>query len=224
MTNWPSYWAGLPPMWYGTHAIGPMVVLSGSRVRQVHGFGSGTMDPELHKQYGNPFPMETAILQFENGLVGEATRSLFECGRPYQEGVFAYGSKMAFEWGQRDMDPPYISTLIDEPKSSGSILLTETKILTDIPNPYHLLPESIQHHTVGEEFDPLNPQDTLKKGSSGGHHGSHPHLVHEFVRSIIEEREPWINVEMAANITGAGICAHTSAMNGGIGIMVPHIR
>ncbi|WP_330620836.1 hypothetical protein [Blautia pseudococcoides] len=29
---------------------------------------------------------------------------------------------------------------------------------------------------------------SFKQG--GGHGGSHPHLVHEFIRSIIEERKP----------------------------------
>ena len=66
MTGWPWYWEGLPPMWYGTHAIGPMVALSGSRISKVHCFGSGTMDEQLHKQYGNPYPVETAIFAFEN--------------------------------------------------------------------------------------------------------------------------------------------------------------
>ena len=32
----------------------------------------------------------------------------------------------------------------------------------------------------------------------GGHHGSHPHLVHEFVRSIIEGRKPRIDERRAA--------------------------
>jgi hypothetical protein len=46
----------------------------------------------------------------------------------------------------------------------------------------------------------------------GGHHGSHPHLVHEFVRSIIEKRASWIDAATAANWTAAGICAHEFAM------------
>ena len=47
MSNWPDYWMGLPPMYYGTHAIAPMVGLSGSRIRKVHCFGSGTMEKWL---------------------------------------------------------------------------------------------------------------------------------------------------------------------------------
>ena len=224
MRGWPSYWNGLPPMWYGTHAIAPLVVLSQSRVCRVNGFGSGKMDPSMYGQYANTFPVETAMLEFENGLRGEATRSLFECARPYQEGLFVYGTKMCFEWGHRDENAPYLSKLVVEELNGRRGLRSTTEILSDLPNPYQRLPESIRGYTVGQNFDPLNPQDTLKKGSGGGHHGSHPHLVHEFVRSIVEEREPWINVELAANITGAGICAHISAQNGGAAVTVPHIR
>ena len=222
MANWPEYWMGLPPMWYGTHAIGPMVALSGSRISRVQCFGSGTMAQWLTERYGNPYPMESALFEFENGLKGEATRSLFECARPYQEGMFIYGSDGCFEWGFLDEDSPYVTRqhpAVDGVR--GSYVGSE---ITEMPNYYDSLPESLWKYTVGSNFDPLNPQDSLKKGAGGGHHGSHPHLVHEFVRSIIEEREPWINVELAANITAAGLCAHESAMNNGASVTVPHIR
>jgi hypothetical protein len=42
-----------------------------------------------------------------------------------------------------------------------------------------------------------------------------PHLAHEFVRSIVERRPPWINAITAANWTAAAICVHESAMAGG---------
>lgn len=111
MANWPDYWLGLPPMFYGTHAIAPMIGLAGSRICRTVCFGSGTMDEQLVKQYGNPFPVESALFEFENGLKGEATRSLFETARIYQEGMFVYGSKKSFEWGFADNDAPYVTTL-----------------------------------------------------------------------------------------------------------------
>ena len=55
----------------------------------------------------------------------------------------------------------------------------------------------------------------------GGHHGSHPHLVHEFVRAIMEDRPAAIDAVTAANWTAAGICAHQSAMAGGAEVVVP---
>ena len=218
MAGWPSYWMGLPPMWYGTHAIGPMVALSGSRIKRVVCFGSGQMEPWLSEQYGNPFPVESALFEFENGMKGEATRSLFETARMYQEGMFVYGSKKSFEWGFTDGDNPYITTLGS--LGSGRGKYTEFK-MTEMPNFHQTLPEEIQRFTVGGNFDPLNPQDSLKKGSGGGHHGSHPHLVNEFVRSIIEERKPWIDEKLGGNITGAGLCAHESAMKNGEDVIVP---
>ncbi|MBR0463518.1 MAG: Gfo/Idh/MocA family oxidoreductase [Clostridia bacterium] len=220
MSFWPDYWMGLPPMWYGTHAIGPMVGLSGSRIRRVHAFGSGTMDPDLVRRYGNPYPVETAIFAFDNGMKAEATRSLFECARVYQEGLFVYGSKACFEWGFSDGDKPYVTRLIPSEDSSRRGLDAKTEVM-DMPNLYQSLPEPLWPFTVGGNFDPLRPNETLKIGAGGGHHGSHPHLVHEFVMSILEERKPAVDFQMGANITAAGICAHMSAIADGQEIVVP---
>ena len=219
MVNWPDYWLGLPPMWYGTHAIGPMIALSGSRIKRVNCFGSGTMDESLTKQYGNPYPIESALFEFENGLKGEATRSLFETAREYQEGLFVYGSDGTFEWGFRDGDAPYFTSAIPAADGSrGGGTRTET---VELPNYHKYLPEEIQRFTVGGRYDPLNPQETLQKGAGAGHHGSHAHLVHEFISSIIEERKPWIDEILGGNITAAGICAHESAMKNGEAVIVP---
>ena len=220
MVNWPGYWLGLPPMWYGTHAIGPMVALSGSRIKRVNCFGSGTMDESLHTQYGNPFPVECAIFEFENGMKGEATRSLFETARAYQEGLFVYGSKACFEWGFEDHSDPYITTA--HPPVEGLRGSAVDIQQTEMPNFHELLPEPIRKYTINTaEFDPLNPQLSLSKGRGGGHHGSHPHLVHEFVTSILENRKPRIDEVLGANITAAGICAHESAMKNGEAVFVP---
>ena len=218
MSNWPDYWMGLPPMWYGTHAIAPMVALSGSRVKRVVCFGSGTMDESLHRQYGNPYPVESALFEFENGIKGEATRSLFETARMYQEGMFVYGSRKSFEWGFTDNAVPYITSLGE---STGRRGRTTKFVQQEMPNYYSTLPQEIQRFTVGKDYDPLNPQESLKKGAGGGHHGSHPHLVHEFVMSIVEDRQPLIDEVLGGNITAAGICAHESAMRNGASVTVP---
>jgi hypothetical protein len=55
----------------------------------------------------------------------------------------------------------------------------------------------------------------------GGHGGSHPHLVHEFVSSIVERRPSFPNVYQSVNWTCAGICAHESAMRGGAMVKLP---
>ena len=54
--------------------------------------------------------------------------------------------------------------------------------------------------------------------------GPIPHLVHEFVRSIIENRKPTVDDILGAYWTGTGICAHISAMEGGKVIEIPQFK
>ena len=61
----------------------------------------------------------------------------------------------------------------------------------------------------------------LSEFAQGGHGGSHPHLVHEFVRSIVEGRPPAVDAARAANWTAAGLCAHESALRQGEGVPIP---
>jgi len=60
---------------------------------------------------------------------------------------------------------------------------------------------------------------SFKQGS--GHGGSHPHLAHEFIMSIVEKRPPMPDAKTSVNWTMAGICAHESAMKGGARVKIP---
>ena len=140
--------------------------------------------------------------------------------RSYQEGLFVYGSRASFEWGFTDHADPYIT--VANPAEAGVRGATVEIKEVPMPNFYHSLPEPIQKYTIkSDSFDPQNPQLSLEKGGGAGHHGSHPHLVHEFVMSIAEDRKPWIDEILGSNITAAGICAHESAMRGGEAVIVP---
>ena len=225
MEFWPDYWMGLPPMLYGTHAIAPLLMLAGSPIVRVRGLGSGRMREELHTQYGNPFPIETMHIEFASGLKAEATRSLFETAHAYTEQFTLYGSKKTFEWQQMEDDLPVVHTLLpprfDEDGKPLRGLPVQTEHIST-GNYHKLLPEPIRRFTVkSEDYDETNPQLSLERDASGGHGGSHPHMVHEFISSILENRKAWINEINGANIVAAGICAHESAMNDGSIIEVP---
>jgi predicted dehydrogenase len=60
--------------------------------------------------------------------------------------------------------------------------------------------------------------------SAGGHGGSHGHLTEEFVRSILENRKPLVDVAMALNLTVSGIVAHQSALKDGELLKIPQYR
>jgi predicted dehydrogenase len=57
--------------------------------------------------------------------------------------------------------------------------------------------------------------------SAGGHGGSHGHLTEEFVRSILENRKPLVDITMALNLTVAGVVAHQSALKDGELLRIP---
>ncbi|WP_461123151.1 Gfo/Idh/MocA family protein, partial [Saccharothrix stipae] len=51
MDGWPGYWPGLPPMWYATHCVGPVLALADASAEVVSCFGSGTIREELVGRY-----------------------------------------------------------------------------------------------------------------------------------------------------------------------------
>ena len=175
------------------------------------------MPSPMQQQYGNPYPIETAFFTFENGLKGDAIRTLFETMREYQEGICVYGSQASFEWGYLDCDRPYVTKKLWNAGKNPSDRVRRV----EMPNCYAGLPKSLWKYTVGDRYDKGNPIESLKKGEGGAHHGAHPHLVDEFIRSIVDNRKPAVNVALASNITAACICAHQSAMENGRTIGIP---
>jgi predicted dehydrogenase len=216
MECWPPYWAGLPPMWYATHAVAPLLAMAETQAVRVHCFGSGRMREDLQRQYDNPYPIETAIYQLETPyLAAEVTRTLFHCARPYMESFVVYGENACYEWQMENEDPILFEA---SPVTPGQT----RKVTTSRPPPadrQDLLPPEIARHTTRFQATAKHTHISFQQG--GGHHGSHPHMVHEFVRSIVEGRRPWSDAVTAAQWTAAGICAHTSARQGGAAIDIP---
>jgi predicted dehydrogenase len=56
---------------------------------------------------------------------------------------------------------------------------------------------------------------------AGGHGGSHGRLADEFITSILEDREPLVNIYEALAMTVPGIVAHRSALKDGETLKVP---
>ncbi len=55
----------------------------------------------------------------------------------------------------------------------------------------------------------------------GGHGGSHGYLSNEFVHSILENRQPLVNIKWALDMTVGGIVAHQSALKDGELLKIP---
>jgi len=213
MDGWPNYWPGLPPMHYATHCVGPVLGLLRKEAEYVSCFGSGTIREELHSHYNSPFAVETAHIKFrDSDLSAQVYRSLFDTARQYRESFEVYGTKKAVEWPLIEGKPLVVHTAKKpEPEIPQEV---------ECPDYAHLLPEPIQRFTTGGVYDEEENQH-LSFTQGAGHGGSHPHLVHEFISALVENRQPYPNAQQSANITCVGILAHESALKGGEIIQMP---
>ena len=207
MAGWPGYWEGLPPMHYATHAVSPCLALVKGEAEYVSCFGSGSIAKNLAEKYGSPFAVESALFKVRGQqLAFEVTRSLFETARQYIESFDVYAEKQSFEWTRIENEPSIIH-------------LGEQPQRITVPDFARLLPEPIQRFTIKGVYDENNAHLSFLHG--GGHGGSHPHLVDEFLNSITQNRPSFPDVFQSVNWTCAGICAHDSAMRGGEVVKLP---
>lgn len=232
MEGWPDYWKGFPPLMHPTHAVAPCLMLAGHLPEKVYARGSGKVRKELAEQYGCPYSFESALITLQDSdITIEMERFLYGVTRSYSECFRVYGEQKSFEWQQLADEDPVIYTrtdalekvdiLTDEntQSSRGSQILEER---VKIPDYAYLLPKEIADFTTNTVYN--NETSHLSFIQGGGHGGSHPHLVHEFVRSILEERPALMDDIKGAYWTGTGICAHQSAMRGGEVIDIPRFE
>ncbi len=224
MDGWPDAWPGLPPMYYSTHCVSPCLALVGGEAEYVSCFGSGTIRDELASVYNSPFAVESSHIKLVNSdLSVRVYRSLFDTARQYRESFDVFGTKKSVEWPLVEGEGLVLHTA-SRPQS-------QTTERIHAPDYAHYLPEEIRpfttktfleldeyrHLAAGRGADPDGSHSHLVSdpGSLEGHGGSHPHLVHEFLSALVEDRDPFPNATQSANYTCAGLLAHESAMNGG---------
>jgi predicted dehydrogenase len=209
MEGWPEYWERMIPMHYATHVVSPVLGLVNGRAEYVSCFGSGTIDQRLAEKSGNPFAVESCHIKIKDSdIAAHIWRFLFDTARQYRESFDVYGSKKSFEWTLVEGEEHVVHTAKKpEPEIPARV---------KVPDYAHLLPAEIRPFTRT-----IQDAEHLSFIQGGGHGGSHPHLVNEFVSALIEDRDPWPNAVTSANWTCVGICAHQSATQGGAIVRLP---
>ena len=207
MEGWPGYWEGLPPMHYCYHGLGPILYLADKLVANVLCLGSGSLSEEMQRNYGNPFPIESALLQLEDSNVTcEVTCCLYKMTRDFLvDRFYVYGDRLGFESAQIAGQGPVIFEADQRPLKSGQRGRGVTRREMEVPD---------LSKYVSDQFAEYVRKSHFKRGVL---------IAHEFIRSIVEERSPSIDAVKAANWTAAAVSAHASAMREGEKIQIPRM-
>lgn len=209
MDGWPDYWERMIPMHYATHVVSPVLGLMNKRAEYVSCFGSGAVRDDIAQKSGNKFAVETCHIKLQDSdVTAHIWRFLYDVARQYRESFDVYGTKKSFEWTLVENEPHVLHTAKNPEHEIPSKV--------EVPDYAHLLPEPIRKFTRT-----IQDAEHLSFIQGGGHGGSHPHLVHEMVSALINDRDPWPNATLSANWTCVGICAHQSALKGGEIVRLP---
>tara|TARA_R110002049_G_scaffold285698_4_gene467163 strand:+ start:356726 stop:357286 length:561 start_codon:yes stop_codon:yes gene_type:complete len=182
-----------------------------SLAESVSCFGSGRVRDDIAKKSGCGFAVESCHIKLKDSdVTAHVSRSLYDVARQYRESFDVYGTKKSFEWTLVENEPHVIHTA-KKPEH-------EIPEKVDAPDFAHLLPEKIRKFTMPAE---IHDAEHLSFLQGGGHGGSHPHLMHEFISALKEDRDPWHNAVTGANWTCTGICAHESALKDGEVVQLP---
>jgi hypothetical protein len=124
-------------MHYETHAVRPLLSLSGATAESVVGFGSGTIREEYARRFNSPFAIETALVRLrDSDLACEVTRSLFDTIRQYRESFDVYDTKLSYEWEQLAGEKPVLHSGFEDAKR------------VDVPDLGSRLPKEIAPYTI----------------------------------------------------------------------------
>jgi len=211
MDGWPEYWQRMVPMHYATHVVSPCLGLVNGYADYVSCFGSGTVRDEIRRTAGYGASVQTCHIKVaDSDLTAHIWRFLFDTARQYRESIDVYGTKKSFEWSLVEGEPHILHTA---KKPEHDIAQR-----VEVPDYAHRLPEPIRRFTLPSE---IHDEKHLSFIQGGGHGGSHPHLVNEFLTALNEDRDPWPNAVQSANWTCVGLCAHESAQKGGQIVHLP---
>ena len=197
--GFPTWRHGLPPMHYPTHCTGMIVPVTGERLLEVQAVGWGDGHEVVQtNEYKNPFWSTTAFFKTSGGHSARVSVFWHVAAGGTERGQF-YGDRMSYIMAHPEGSP---NTVVRISKNGKTVIdsngYPEGEVTPEAyvqPDYFERLPESMRVKT--------------------GHGNSHTFLTREFISSIVEDRQPTVNVYEAIAFTMPGIIAHQSALRGG---------
>ena len=202
----PTWRHGMPPLLYPTHCTSFLISVTGERLTHVSGFGWGDDSPMLkNNNYNNPFWNGTAFFKTNKG-------------NPFKVEVNWKGAlinTVRAEWVGDKMS--FFSGFKEGGEEHTIIRVTDKIGNDDVGFKYKDNRTETYKQPMWWKTDML--PEPLRHNS--GHDGSHTFITHEFIDSLVNNRQPEVNIYEALAYTAPGIVAHESALKGGEFMMIP---
>lgn len=206
MENGRKSWRyGFPPMHYPTHCTSFVVGLTRERLTEVACIGWGDDDQFLKDNpYNNPFWNESAFFKTSNGLSFPVEVNWKGALRGAERGEW-HGDKM--------------SLIMSHGQMSSSVLVRAGERVVKDDGGFDIAANRVEEFKAPLWWQTDMLPEPLRHNS--GHEGSHTFITHEFIDSLINERQPEVDIYQAIAFTAPGIVAHQSALKGGELLKIP---
>ena len=230
--NWKRV-AGLPPMFYATHSISMIVSVVGQYATKVSCMGFRDNEPDEifgagRNNWDNPFSNQTALLTLSGGGIARVNefRRVGIAHKPSSYISNMYGTIGAYECAAdqhrfiRGVANPADTYIEDVSAEINTEYLTMRRSQPDFDP--HTEPISERaHRGFAPVHDVARLPKKLQQIPDTVHYNSHPFLVDDFVRAVVEEKLPPNNAWDSARYMLPGIIAHESSMRDGMLMDVP---
>lgn len=190
----PTWRASLPPIHYCTHSLGPLLAVAGGRPVTAVGLHSGS---RMNPDLGT-FDMEVGLFRTDRGVPLKVLCGFGVARRPSFHSYTIYGTRGCLE----------------RPRPGTGPVETTIAYFEEVP---HL------HGMASLPLDTRHP-DAPASAAAGGHGTAEWAMVRDFVEAIRGGRPSPIDVHAALDMTLPGLCAHRSALQGGVQVEIPDFR
>lgn len=230
---------GIPPMFYSTHSMSMAFSAMDDYPVEVTAFGYKDIAGDGiygkgNNNWDNEFSNQTAILRMSKGgiaRINEFRRVSTVKPSSYITGV--YGDRGTYEGSG-------MQHLFIERDEKDNCNVTDVSPLVNSDGYTKMLREGgrmedgVLSYRYHRGFSPIQNAQRLPKElydlctdihtpETDGHNGTHPLLVDDFVRAVVQHKLPPVNAWKAATYTLPGIYAHKSIMQGSKTLKLPEI-
>ncbi|MFC4776322.1 Gfo/Idh/MocA family protein [Paenibacillus sp. GCM10023252] len=210
-----DYYGNLPSMLYVSHSTARVLGTVGSRFTKVTAHANTRLHPEVavHKRLPhfetNVFSNMSARMVMENGCCSEINEFRY----------VGFGDEMFSIYGTE--------ALYSNNETANKTLCSGGTVenLEWLFDPYQgaRFPAELDDRHPHKELLSQMPEPRGADWGSSMHAGSHPFLVHEFIRCCKENKLPINNIWMAAKYNAPGIMAYQSILEEGAWMDIQHL-